>query len=100
MDVVYLYFELHKNFYFFVYPFTHRFISEILSAAASVNPVIVLSSSILNPNQGGLFDQSIEWGGADSARWVLTLPECIFDVRISQKGSQMKDGIFLNPWIL
>ena len=56
--------------------------------------------SDFNPNQGGLFGQSIECGGGDSARWVLTLPECIFDIRISQKGSQMKDGIFLIPWIL
>ena len=62
--------------------------------------VLKAYSQEINPNQGGLFDRSIEWGGADSARWVLTLPECIFDVRISQKGSQMEDDIFLSPWSL
>ena len=63
--------------------------------------VAILANNLsVNPNQGGLFDRSIEWGGADSARWVLTLPECIFDVRISQKGSQMEDDIFLSPWSL
>ena len=49
----------------------------------------------LNPNQGGLFGLSIEWGGG-----FRQLPECIFDVQISQKGSQMENGIFLNLWSL
>ena len=61
--------------------------------------IFLAQNLFFNPNQGGHFDRSIEWG-VDSAGWVLMLPECILDVQISQKGSQMKDGIFLNTWSL